>query len=296
MEKSVELLLDSRAYLGEGPAWDAARRSLWWVNIMDGEVHLYDPQAKRDRAWMIGQTVGFAVPAAGDSLVLGLKGDVARFHPFDSAPTEPALETLASAPTDEGLRWNDGKAGPDGRLYAGTMDLAEADPTGSLYRLGESGLAALRPGVCISNGIAWSPDGATLYHVDTPSSTVDAYDFDRASGAVANRRPAFAVPKAMGWPDGMCCDAQGRLWVALWAGAALSVWDPAGGKLLDTVPVPAKNVTSCCFGGDNLDRLFVTTARKGVGPADLRRYPLTGGLFALEPGCVGQPTGRFGTL
>jgi sugar lactone lactonase YvrE len=149
-------------------------------------------------------------------------------------------------------------------------------------------------GVRISNGLAWSPDYRTLYYIDTPTRQVMAYDYDLLSGEIANPRLAVSVPAGLGWPDGMTSDAGGRLWVAMWGGAALTVWDPASGALLERIELPAKNVTACAFGGPNLDELYITTARKGLDAAELSAYPLTGGLFRIRTAQTGMPTFVFG--
>jgi sugar lactone lactonase YvrE len=148
--------------------------------------------------------------------------------------------------------------------------------------------------VRISNGLAWSPDYRTLYFIDTPTRQVLAYDYDLQSGAIANPRLAVSVPAVLGWPDGMTSDASGRLWVALWGGAALTVWDPANGALLEKIELPAKNVTSCAFGGPDGSQLYVTSARKGLDAADLSAYPSSGGLFRIQTDQVGLPTFVFG--
>ena len=194
-----------------------------------------------------------------------------------------------------GNRFNDGKCGPDGRFLAGTMDNAEAEASGSLYSLSPNGsLKTLLTGLRISNGLAWSPDHKTLYHIDTPTHMVMAYDYDLRSGRIANPRVAVKIPAKMGWPDGMTSDYDGHLWVALWGGAALTVWNPADGALVEKIAIPAKNVTSCVFGGREQNELYITSARKGLSDADLSAYPASGGLFRIQTNVTGTPTFVFG--
>ena len=286
-----ELILDARAFLGEGPAWDAAQGRLTWVDIVAGHLHIFQPESGADRVIGLGQALGCAAPARDGKLILGLKEGLALLD-----PSSEELTYLARPESHlPGNRINDGKCGPDGRFLVGSMDNAEVEASGSLYSLSPDGaLKTLLGGLRISNGLAWSPDHTTLYFIDTPTRQVLAYDYDLGSGDIANPRVAVNVPAALGWPDGMTSDAGGRLWVALWGGAALTVWDPANGALLEKIELPAKNITSCAFGGAQLDELYVSSARKGLDAADLSAYPASGGLFRMRAGQTGLPTFVFG--
>lgn len=286
-----ELLLNARAELGEGPAWDAAHGRLSWVDIYAGDLHLYDPKTNLDEKIAAGAPLGCAAPTRSGNLILGLGNGIAALNP------DTVILSVLAAPEAHlpGNRFNDGKCGPDGRFLAGTMDNSEKEASGALYSYSPDGsLKTLITGVRISNGLAWSPDHQTLYYIDTPTFKVMAYDYDLVSGEIGHPRVAVSTPPALGWPDGMTSDAAGRLWVCMWGGAAITVWDPANGKLLEKIAIPAKNVTACAFGGDNGTDLFVTSARKGLETADLTEYPLTGGLFRLQTDVEGMPTFVFG--
>jgi sugar lactone lactonase YvrE len=192
-------------------------------------------------------------------------------------------------------RFNDGKCDPAGRFLAGTMNDTETKASGSLYSLAPDGsLKTLVTRTRTSNGLAWSPDQHTFYYIDTPTRTVMAYDYDLATGGVANPRPAISVPPKLGWPDGMTSDVEGMLWVAMWGGAKLTRWDPATGRLLAEIPFPALNVSSCVFGGPGLTDLYATSARTGTNARQLTKYPLSGGLFRLRTDIRGMPTYEFG--
>lgn len=287
---SPELLVADGCLLGEGPSWDAARQQLYWVDIIPGILHLYHPAEGRDESFEIGKKIGCVTPTLSGRVMLGLKDGLALYQPHAHGLLYVAQPETALP----GNRFNDGKCDPSGRLLAGTMDDAEESTTGSLYSLGADGLKILLGGgIGISNGLSWSPDYKTLYYIDTPTRNVTAFDYDLTSGEIANPRVAISFPDGMGWPDGMTSDMHGNLWVAMWGGAALTVWDPQSAKLLESIPVPAKNVTSCAFGGPDMNELYVSSARKGLNPAELSEYPHTGGLFRFTTGVSGFPTFAF---
>jgi sugar lactone lactonase YvrE len=192
-------------------------------------------------------------------------------------------------------RFNDGKCDPAGRFLAGTMDDAEKEASGSLYSYSPDGtLKTLLSNVRISNGLTWSPDFKTFYYIDTPTRQVTAFDYNLTTGDVASPHPAVIVPPELGWPDGMTADSEGMLWVAMWGGASLTRWNPSTGQLLEAIPIPALNVTSCAFGGQGLTDLYVTSARKGMSVEQLADYPLSGGLFRIQTNIRGLATFEFG--
>jgi sugar lactone lactonase YvrE len=175
------------------------------------------------------------------------------------------------------------------------MDDAEKEASGSLYSYSNTGtLKTLLTGTRISNGLTWSPNYQTFYHIDTPTRQVTAYDYDLASGEIANPRLAVNIPPRLGWPDGMTSDMEGMLWVAMWGGEKLTRWNPATGDLLEAIAFPALNVTSCVFGGPNMTDLYITSARKGLNAEQLAKYPLSGGLFRIRTKVRGMQSFVFG--
>ena len=285
----AELVLDARAELAEGPCWLAERGLLAWVDITAGLVHLFDPATGADRALDVGQPVGAVVPTDDGRLALAVRDGFALLDP-DRAEVELIVEVEREL---IGNRMNDGKSDPAGRFWAGTMAVDMGAGAGGLYRLdAERNVELMVPGVSVSNGLGWSPDGRLMYYIDSPQGRVDVFDFDATSGAIANRRP-FAQVKG-GDPDGMAVDAGGGLWVAIWgAGKVLHFLPDA--TISDEIELPASRVTSCCFGGPELRDLYITSAWQGMTADQRAREPLAGGIFRSRPGVQGQPTREYRT-
>lgn len=284
-------IFPSRAILGEGPCWDESRGVLWWVDIEAFHLHCFDPATHDDRVFNIGQRVSLVVPRRNGDLLLGLHHGLASFDP-DRESLTVLCDPEADLPQN---RFNDGKCDQVGRLWAGTMNL---DPmrhqTGSLYSL-EPTLRVQKhlPDVGVSNGLAWSADAKTLYFIDTMVGTIDAFDFDIVAGCMSNRRVVFRVPTELGGADGMTIDVDGNLWVAFWGGWCVAHIDPRLGTILRQIMLPVSNVTSCAFGGEHLDDLYITTARLGLGDTELESQPHAGDLFVVQPGVAGMPQPVF---
>jgi sugar lactone lactonase YvrE len=281
----AELLLDAKAALGEGPAWDAKTQTLYWLDILQKRIF-----AGTRILAELDDLIGCLAPRKNGNLILGTRHGFADLEP-DSAQLTFLASLDSKPPTN---RINDGKCDPAGRFLAGTMDMNETDPNGALYSFNGKQIIRLLDGITISNGLAWSPDYKIFYYIDTPTREVKAFDYDLATGQIANPRLAFHIPDSLGWPDGMTSDTNGNLWIALWGGAQVTSWNPNTGKLLEQIPVPALHTSSCVFGGKDMNELYVTSARKGLSEADLKKYPLSGGLFKVETKVTGMPTFEFG--
>ncbi|HEX2133134.1 MAG TPA: SMP-30/gluconolactonase/LRE family protein [Actinophytocola sp.] len=279
----VDVVLDARAKLGEGPVWDQREEVLRWVDILPGRVHRFDPGTGEDTAFEFGEQVGTVAARASGGLVLATATGI-----WTCAVDGADRRHLHEVTDPVGGRFNDGKADPWGRFWAGTM-LEPGDGAGAFYRLDPDGaLHVVVTGVSVSNGIGWSPDGRTMYYVDTRTGGVDAFDHDPDTGTITGRRRFADVER--GWPDGLTVDAEGGVWVALWDGWGLRRYTPDG-RLVVTVELPAQRVTSCAFGGPGLSTLYVTSARVGLSDPD--RQPHAGAVFACEPGVAGQPAGAW---
>jgi sugar lactone lactonase YvrE len=287
MNPKVDLILDSRATLGEGALWDDGSQRLLWVDILEKRVGLLDPSTLGNHFLQLDSFVGTVVPAAGDSLMVAVREGFARLDRTSGALSAPLRPEGHDASR---MRFNDGKCDPCGRFWAGTMALDESGQDGTLYRLDTSGaVKRMVEKVAISNGIVWSLDRRIMYYIDTPTAAVAAFDYDDETGDIRNRRVAFPIPAEMGWPDGMAIDSDGMLWIALWDGWAVSQWDPRTGRLLQTIRLPVARVTSCAFGGSSRDTLFITSARVGLSQEQLEGQPLAGGVFAVAAGSTGRP-------
>lgn len=280
----TEILYDVKATLGEGPAWDEKTQTLYWVDILGKRIY-----AGGEVLTELDDYIGCLAPTQNGHLIVGKRASFVDFDPATSQQT--VLVTLPESATN---RMNDGKCDPAGRLIAGTMDMNETDPTGSVYSYDGKSNRVLFRDVTISNGMAWSADHKTFYYIDTPTCEVRAYDYDVKTGEIANRRKAFDVPKSLGWADGMTSDTEGNLWIAMWGGAQVTRWNPNTGQLLEQIPVPALQSSCPVFGGKNRNELYVTSARKGMSESDLNKYPLSGGLFKVETKYEGMPTFEFG--
>ncbi|WP_129139020.1 SMP-30/gluconolactonase/LRE family protein [Modicisalibacter coralii] len=284
---TLECVWQGRAMLGEGPVWcpeRGAQGELLFVDILGGRLHAFDPASQSARSWSLDEPACWLVPRDdGDGFVAGLRSRLVHLRLGEAGPV-----IVADWPTPEepaGNRFNDAKADARGRLWFGSMDDAAERASGSLYRWDGRGVTRVDAGYRVANGPALSPDGRTLYHSDTPNRTIYAFDLDEW-GAPGKRREHIRFGDTQGYPDGMTCDAEGGLWVAHWDGGRISRFGPDG-RLDETLPVPASRVTSCCFAGPELERLYITTAA-----VERDGEALAGGLFRVTPGVRGLPAAR----
>ncbi len=282
MSLRAELICDAKAELAEGPVWHDD--AFWWVNINVGTLNRLDVRTGLNTSRATGDFLGVAVPDDQGGWLLARRHEIAR---LDWATGK--ISSLAKLQNPEPhLRFNDGKCDPRGRFFVGTMHRNVARERGAFYRLDGSKLETLFGGVTVSNGLDWSPDGTRIYYTDTLTGRVDVFDYDLASGTPSGRRPLVQLSPNQGWPDGLCTDAHGNLWLALWDGGAVECFDGRTGKSLERIPIPARRVSSCCFGGEKFDRLFITTAWEDYDKAARDAEPQAGGIFVAEPGVRGQ--------
>lgn len=285
----MDVAIGSGALLGEGPRWDAAAQRLLWVDIEAGALHLFDPARRDDREIPLGIRVGAVAPTRAGGVLAALADRLAVVDLEDES-----VHTLVEVPHGEGLRLNDGACDPAGRFWVGSMALDYARGAGALYRYSsDGGLDRMLEDVTISNGIGWSPDGGTMYYVDSMTYRVDRFDFDPGTGEIADRRPFAVIERGAGIPDGLAVDDEGGIWLALWGGGAVRRYSPEGA--LDRVlAVPAEKVTACCLGGDDGRSLYVTTASVELSDEERRRQPLAGSVFVTTVDVPGPPAQPFG--
>ncbi len=288
---NAEVVHHAEAALGEGCVWSPVEDLLVWVDIAGRAVHRFDHASAQPVSVMhYADAVGNAAPRATGGLALGLGPSVAL---TDGAGVIEGVIELPGEPDSN--RANDGAVDPAGRLFQGTMDAGDTGaPVGALHRVdGDHSAHRLLEGVSVSNGIGWSPDRSTMYYIDTLTFRVDRFDYDQSTGAIDGRRPLLTFDGSSGAPDGMTVDAEGCLWVALFGGAAVQRFSPDGERL-ETVMTPGSpQTTCCCFGGPDLDTLYITTARDPIAGVVTEGEPNAGALFAADVGAVGQPTNLY---
>uniref|UniRef100_UPI003216D44B SMP-30/gluconolactonase/LRE family protein n=1 Tax=uncultured Draconibacterium sp. TaxID=1573823 RepID=UPI003216D44B len=282
--EKVELVIDSKSELGEGAIWNYKTGELVWINIKGKILNFYNPNTANNKEMYTGQLIGTVVPTESGNVLVALQNGIYSLD-IKTGSKKLLVDPEEDLPDN---RFNDGKCDPSGRFWAGTMSTTGEKDAGALYRLNpDTTINKMVENVSISNGIVWSYDKTKMYYIDTPTQKVMGYDYNNETGEINNPKTAVEVPSEMGAPDGMTIDEDGNLWVALWGGAAVGCWNPENGELIRTVDVPAKNVTSCAFGDNDLGTLYITTARQNTSEEELDKYPNAGGVFKTRPGVKG---------
>jgi len=283
-----ELWIRSECINAEGPVWDEVTQTLYFIDVEAGRIFSYKDEVLT--SWEAGEQIGFAVLREKGGMIAGLKSGLYEVD-FPAGGKQLLTDPEADLP---GNRFNDGKVDPTGRVLAGTMALSSQagdPPTGALYCLDTDGSVSKKiSDVYLANGLAWSADGSIFYFIDTTAQTITQYAYDPGTGAMSDPKVVIRVPDEIGHPDGMTIDEDGNLWIALWGGHAISKWNPQTGELLEKHELPVLNVSSCCFGGENMDTLFITTASQDT---DMQQYPLAGNVFCMKPGVKGALSRKY---
>ncbi len=267
--------------LGEGPTWDSKSRKIYWVDIRGKRYHSMNLESGKISTFNSIGMISSIVPTDGNYMAATVDHG---YYLVDGDGNHKLIKEIGNK--NDGCRFNDGKADPFGNYVAGTMDLNEKKPLGSLYGLKGKSAKMMLVNLTISNGMAWDIRKGIFYHIDTPKRRVDAYSYD--SSLNLERIGVAADFKDLpGNPDGMTIDADGRLWVAHWGGGRISVFEPDSGRKVDEIHFPAINITSCTFAGDDLTDLYVTSAFTGE-PGDMG-----GSLFVVHTGIAGSRTYEY---
>jgi len=287
---NIQCVTQTRSLLGEGPTWSPRDSALYWVDILTPSVHCYDTHKGVDTEVKVGSMVSVAIPKATGGLLVATPGGLMTLD-LESKNLSFFCHPESDRP---GNRYNDGKCDRMGRLWIGTLDMGTAANRGNLFRVDADGLwKKMDTGFTVANGLGWSPDNKRMYFADTPRRTIYMYDFDLMTGTIANRRAFITLDASDGTPDGLTVDEDGCLWVAIWDAWRVSRYSPEGQEML-RIKMPVPRPTSCCFGGANLDTLYVTSASVRLNEEALASAPLSGSLFSIRiPGVRGLPETTF---
>ena len=284
---TVTIAVPGPDYLGEGPVWDDRSDELVWVDISGRLVHRWSPTSGVATSFATDGDVGSVVLCEDGGLMLAIECELWRIDPTG------ARTLLGAVEPKPGVRFNDCRADPRGRLWAGTLHRDRANGEAALYRLDPGGeLTLVLPDITISNGIGWSPDNSTMYYIDSTTQTIVSFDYDVESGDISGRRVLTEIDAADGLPDGLAVDAEGGVWVCLFSGAVIRRYLPHG-ALDQEIELPLTNPTCPGFGGHDLRTLYITTARHRLSAEQLEREPNAGAILQLDVGVAGLPINRF---
>ena len=287
----AELEYEIKAKLGEGAFWNHKTQELYWVDIVGNQFHIYNPSTKMDHSINMPSSIGTVVPYTNEEAIVALADGIYKVD-IKSGELELVSNVESDIPEN---RFNDGKCGPNGNLWVGSIHYNQLKYNASLYKVEENGITTkMIDSVTNSNGIVWTKDSKTMYYIDTPTFNIKAYDFNVETSTISNERIAVKVSEEDGFPDGMAIDEEDMLWVGMWNGKAVARFNPKTGKLISKINVPAVNITSCAFGGENLDELYITTSNLGMTDAEVAQYPLAGSIFKVKPGVKGVKSAFFG--
>lgn len=283
----VRCIWNAARSLGEGPVWHEG--ALYWVDIERPAILRFEAATGATAEYAMPEKIGCIAVSQQGGFVAGLQSGFARVT-LEPLSITPLIDPEAHLPDN---RFNDGKCDNRGRLWAGTMDVAMQNDTGSLYRLDPDGtVTVMDDSYGITNGPAWSPDGRVMYHNDSRARCVYEFDCDPGSGTIRNKRTFVELTGDQGFPDGLTVDSAGYVWLAHWGGSRVTRFTPTG-VVERVIEMPVSQVTSCAFGGDDCRTLYITSARTGLDDATLQHEPLAGGLFAIDVDIAGMPANYF---
>jgi sugar lactone lactonase YvrE len=289
---TAEVVVKESCILGESPIWSVAEQVLYWVDVLNPSIHRFDPATGAHDRWLVETEIGSIGLASGNRLVAGLRMGFALYD-LGSSKLE-FIDDPEGHGRQNTNRLNDGKVDRAGRFWCGSMQDPGREPVGTLYRMDtDRSVHAMADGIRVPNALCWSPDDRTMYFADTYAECIWAYNYDLATGAIENRRVFAEAGEGPGRQDGATVDSEGFVWNAqIFAGCVVR-YDPHG-RIEREIVVPTPQVTSCAFGGPDLDILYITTASMRMSRDELAADPLAGSLFAVDTGVRGLPEPRFG--
>lgn len=286
----AEPVLAQNSVLGECPVWDDRQNLLYWVDILSGNLFCYDPRQNKNNVFDIGEHIGSFALRENEGAILALKSGFA-FYDFQSNRIERMINPESHLSNH---RFNDGKCDPYGRFWSGSLSYDVAKGAGSLYALSTIDTVETKlKNLTIPNGMAWHAGRKKFYFIDSPDRKVYEFDYDLLSGSIKNRTTLFEFPPSGPLPDGMTIDSDGCLWVALYNGYKVVRINPVSAEIDFKVELPVPQVTSCTFGGKNLNELYITTAREHMTKEEIAELPLSGALFKAELPFRGVKVDRF---
>ena len=288
----IRCITDERALLGESPVWSAEEGSVYWVDILGKKLHRTNPDSRETRTWGLPGFAGMIALRRKGGLVVALEDGLYGFDPKSGR-----LDLLAAFEADQpGNRSNDGKCDAQGRLWVGTMNKTDGSrPTGNFYRIDlDLKVNKIGSGYRIPNGLAWNPDNSVMYHTDTRSNLVSAWDFDPPTGERTEARKFFSFNReTAGGVDGAAMDTLGGYWAALYGGGKLVRISPEGIEDRE-IPLPVSQPTMPAFGGPDMKTIFVTSASQNLSGGERESQPLAGGLLAVPCDVRGHEVYPFG--
>jgi sugar lactone lactonase YvrE len=273
--------------LGEGARWHAKWQKFLFIDIKGKLIGTCNPVNGKVVTKKIAEMPGMLAPAENNKLLVALQGKLVLLD-FETGKTQ----TVAKFKENAENRSNDGACDAMGRLWVGTMQVNAEHHAGNLYCYNGK-LVKKIAGTSVSNGLCWSPDNRILYYIDSFLYHIKAFDYDLSTGNISNERIVVEITEPGTVADGMCIDSEGMLWVAIWGGGCVNRYNPFNGACIGKIEVNAPNITSCAFGGKLMTQMLITTAKDGLNPEELKKYPHSGSLFIVKLGVTGLPAAVF---
>ncbi len=273
----IASLTPAEDILGECPIWAAAEGALYWIDVRGPAIRRLILATGERMSWALPELIGAMALRPQGGMIVALRGGIALFDPTCS--TVQSLVPMHDPASS--MRLNDAKCDRQGRFWAGSMDDLSRQPVGALYRYDGKACTPMMGGVAVPNSLCWSPDGATMYFADGVDPVIWAHPFDIRDGTLGERRVFARLPPGTGIPDGATVDSEGCVWSASYGGGCVVRYG-RDGRVLNTIPVPVTQPTSCAFGGPDLDILFITTAYQRLSPEQRAAQPLAGCLLAVR--------------